>query len=129
MIANRDSRVEDRQNVKVITNPASGKPIVVPYDFDNSGIVDAAYTKLKGDDKPTYFRRREFKALCREEAEFQETFDRFRAIQPQLFDLYQSSPYLSSAAKKETLKYYKNFYKTIKKKKAMQQVFLGSCDH
>lgn len=128
MVANRDSRVEDRQNVEVITHPTGGKPVVIPYDFDNAGIVDAAYTKRAGDTKTSYYDRREFRPLCRELAEYQTVIERFEAIRPQLFALYEDSPYLDKATKKETLKYYKDFYKQIGKTSFVEEVFVGSCN-
>ena len=128
MVANRDSRVGDRQNIEVITNPTGGKPIVVPYDFDNAGIVDAGYTKRTGETKTSYYSRREFRPICRTKEEFQTVIERFEFLKPQLFALYENSPYLPQAEIKETLKYYKNFYRMIKKDKFVEEVFVGSCN-
>ncbi|MEL6590408.1 MAG: hypothetical protein AAFQ68_10020 [Bacteroidota bacterium] len=128
MIANRDFGVDIRQNIEVITGGNGGRPVVVPYDFDNSGMVDAPYTKPPGVKKSAYFTRREFKKLCREEEEFQQVFEMFMSKREEIFALYQSSPYLSAETVKESLKYYKLFYKTIKKKKAMAEIFRNGCN-
>ena len=127
MIANRDFGVAVRQNLKIITN-GSGLPVTVPYDFDWAGIVDASYTHTPGMKKSVYYSRRRFKPLCRDELEFQATFDKFRAIKDDIFEMYKTSPYLSEEKVKETLKYYKNFYRNINKAKVVQQVFVGSCN-
>lgn len=127
MIANRDFGVAARQNLKIITN-GEERPMTVPYDFDWAGMVDASYTHKTGNTKSSYYERRRFKSLCRTEAEFQASFDKFRAIKDKVFDLYEQSPYMSKDGIKETLKYYKNFYKNINKSKVVQEVFIGSCN-
>lgn len=127
MIANKDFEVEARQNLKIITN-GSDKPIVVPYDFDWAGIVEASYTIGRNDKGSVYFTRRIFKPLCRSEVEFQTAIEKINGIKEALFELYESSPYLSEDGIKTTLKYYKNFYKHINKGKTMKEVLLGSCN-
>lgn len=128
MIANRDFGVDVRQNVEVITGESGRRPVVVPYDFDNSGMVNAPYTKPPGDTKPAYVTRRDFKALCRSEEEFQTVFTMFMEKRDTIIAMYQNSPYLSPETIKESLKYYKIFYKTLKKKKAMAQIFRAACN-
>lgn len=127
MIANRDFRVSEYQNLKIITN-GSEFPVVVPYDFDWSGMVDAPYTKRKGNTKPSYEERQIFRPLCRSEEEFQAMIAEFEAKKEAIEGLYKDSPYLTSAQKKESLKYYKKFYKQLGKGKTMEEVFLAACN-
>lgn len=71
MIANLDFVVSDRQNVKIITNPEmGGRPLVVPYDFDWSGLVDASYTFQT--DRSAYEARQKYKKLCQPAAAYEE---------------------------------------------------------
>lgn len=128
MIANRDFGVDVRQNVEVITGSSGGRPVVVPYDFDNSGMVNAPYTKPPGDTKPAYFTRRDFKDLCRTDEEFQAVFTRFWTMRDTIVEMYENSPYLSPETVKESLKYYKIFYRTLKKKKSMAEIFRKACN-
>ncbi|MEM6343013.1 MAG: hypothetical protein AAF927_04000 [Bacteroidota bacterium] len=128
MIANRDFGVDIRQNVEVITGGSGGRPVVVPYDFDNSGMVNAPYTKPPGDTKSAYVTRRDFKALCRSEEEFQAVFTKFVEKRDEIIAMYENSPYLSPETVKESLKYYKIFYKTLKKKKSMAEIFRKACN-
>ncbi|MEM7654558.1 MAG: hypothetical protein AAF399_00405 [Bacteroidota bacterium] len=127
MIANRDFRVSEYQNLKIITN-GSDLPVVVPYDFDWSGMVDAPYTKRRGDTKPSYEERQMFRPLCRDEAEYQAMIQRFEEKRGAIEALYETSPYLDDAQKKESLKYYKKFYKSLGKSKTMKEVFLAACN-
>jgi hypothetical protein len=129
LIANKDFNIPMRQNLKVITNPdPKGKPIPVPYDFDWAGIVDASYTKLSGrEDEDAYEKRQVFKALCRSQEEYDVVFETFRAAQDEIWALYETSPYLEPATIKRTLKWYKSFYKQIKKEKEVQATFVEAC--
>ncbi|MEM9986104.1 MAG: hypothetical protein AAF804_13510 [Bacteroidota bacterium] len=127
MAANRDFDVRIRQNVKVISR-AEGRPVVVPYDFDWSGMINAEYTKSYTQaGGPVYKDRVRFVRLCRTEEEYEAVLDQFQAIKGDIFELYQTSPYLSKEVVKETLGYYKTFYKTSKKAKTMEEVFLKGC--
>jgi hypothetical protein len=130
MIANKDFNIPMRQNLKIITNPQpKGKPIVVPYDFDWAGIVDASYTKLTGRaDEDAYEKRQVFKPLCRSREEFEQVFEKFREVKPEVWALFETSPYLESATIKRVLKLFKGFYKDIKKEKQVQANFLDQCE-
>jgi hypothetical protein len=127
MIANRDFRVSEYQNLKIITN-GSEKPVVVPYDFDWSGMVNASYTKRSGDDKPTYDKRQIFRSLCRTEEEYETLIERFQAMRDEIEEMYETSPYLTKEVKKESLGYYSDFYKLIRKKSTMRKVLLSGCN-
>lgn len=128
MVANKDFDITIRQNVKIITQP-EGMPVVIPYDFDWAGIVDASYTKVgSAKNEEAYFTRRRFMPLCRTEAQYEATIQEFEAIRPALTQLYERSPYLSAADQKQALAYFANFYKTIRKKKTMKKVFRQACN-
>ncbi|GAB4424394.1 MAG: hypothetical protein OHK0039_41580 [Bacteroidia bacterium] len=127
MIANRDFDVQVRQNVKIITH-GEDLPIVVPYDFDWAGIVDASYTKYTDPSKPAYYQRQRFKPICRTAAEFEAAFAVFRAQQDAIFDLYKNSPYLDKDYIKETLGYLRDFYRTIDNQAKVKEKFLDACN-
>lgn len=127
MIANQDFVVADRQNVKIITNPEmGGRPIVVPYDFDWSGLVDASYTLQTS--KSAYEARQRYKKLCVSEADIEETIAIFQEKRDAIEALYEESPYLSDESVSYTLKNLKSFFKTINKSKNIQAVFLDGCN-
>ncbi|MDX2248040.1 MAG: hypothetical protein SF052_14740 [Bacteroidia bacterium] len=127
MIANRDFRIPTpSQNMKIITQ-GNAKPTPVPYDFDWSGMVDASYTKLTGEAGPTYEDRQNFKPLCRTKEEYEVIFGKLREIEDDIENLYKNSPYLDSKVIKESLKYYKDFYKTINNPKKVEEIFVQSC--
>ena len=135
MVANKDFRVNKstRKNLKVITNKElGGKPIVIPYDYDWAGIINASY--LNRGRKPLspmayYLKQRVFNPnkICRSAEEYQATIAKFQELQPAIFEMYKNSPYLDKTSIKETLKAYKNFYKFIKSPKNIESTFVGSC--
>ncbi|MDX2283081.1 MAG: hypothetical protein NW241_02925 [Bacteroidia bacterium] len=126
MISNLDFEVELRQNLKAITN-GRGKPLLAPYDFDWSGMVDAPYTKSSTAKGSAYYARRSFKPLCRTEAEYAQMLARFQAIRPQLIAIYEESPYLDKKIAAESLKYYRDFYKTASKPGFIEEVLRAGC--
>lgn len=127
MIANMDFVVADRQNVKIITNPEmGGRPIVVPYDFDWSGLVDASYTFQT--DESAYDARQKYKKLCLPQAAYEEMVLEFQSHQEEIWALYEDNPLLSEESVAYTLKNLKGFYKSLKKSKTIEEVFLKGCN-
>lgn len=127
MIANMDFVVSDRQNVKIITNPEmGGRPLVVPYDFDWSGLVDASYTFQT--DKSAYEARQKYKKLCQPASAYEEMIAEFQSKQEEVWALYEDNPYLSDESISYTLKNLKGFYKSLKKSKTLETVFLKDCN-
>ncbi|MEZ4827722.1 MAG: hypothetical protein R3C61_15780 [Bacteroidia bacterium] len=127
MIANKDFRLTTpQQNTKIITH-GNTKPLPIPYDFDWAGMVDAPYTKLTYEKGSSYETRQVFKSLCRTKEEYEVVFGKIRAVKDKIEDLYKTSPYLDPAIVKETLKYYKNFYKLIDNDKKVDEIFVQAC--
>jgi len=127
MIANKDFDVQVRQNVKIVAREDQ-PPLVIPYDFDWSGMVNAPYTKLSGESESVYEDRQRYKKLCLPEAEYQTLVDRFLAIEDQVIDMYQNSSNLTEEQKEEILGYYDSFYRTLRKRKTISQVFRKGCE-
>jgi len=127
MIANKDFDIQVRQNVKIV-DQGEEKPLVIPYDFDWSGMVNAPYTKLSDREGPVYEERQRYKKLCLSEEAYQTLLDRFLAIEDQVLALYEHSPHFSDEQKTEIMGYFKTFFKEIKKPKTITQVFRRGCE-
>lgn len=129
LIANLDFDITVRQNVEVITNPdRSGRPVVVPYDFDWSGMVDAPYTKLSFEvGESSYDKRQRYRVLCQQEEIVQAKLDHFLAQQKAIEALYRNSPYLSQATIDESVKNLRKGFKQMERAKNVAEMFLKNC--
>jgi hypothetical protein len=128
MIGNPDHSVDRLKNTKLVCFPDKS-PIPIPYDFDWSEVVDAPYTKLPGETRQSsMFKKRKFKPLCRTEEEFEAVFDHFEAEKDQIWSLYENSPWMDKEDRDYSLKYYKDFYKTIRSGRKVNSIFLSNCE-
>lgn len=130
MIGNPDHSVERFKNTKVVGSlPADQAPVPIPYDFDWSEIVDASYTKLPGETrKNSLFSKRKYKPLCRTEDEMKAAYAVFLEKKDQIMELYENSPYLDNEDKKYCFKYYKDFFKIIRREQKAKKVFISDCE-
>lgn len=87
MVGNKDWYVTSRKNIFVM-QPADStlKPYAIPYDFDLSGFVNAAYAKPEGVPVEYLAKKRIYKGLCFSDEEFTDGFDYFKSIRTQ-FDI------------------------------------------
>lgn len=127
MIANKDFDVQVRQNVKIVERSGK-KPLVIPYDFDWSGMVNAPYTKLRAETGPVYEDRQRYQPLCLSEEAYAKLIEQFEARKDKIFALYDQSPYLAEEQVKEMLGYYTQFYRTLSKRKTVREVFRKGCE-
>lgn len=127
MIGNKDFRVMDRQNVKIIETKDYKVPIVIPYDFDWAGIVDASYTQISGLKKAAKLEKRKYKGLCPSEADLNSTIDLFKNRQKDIYRQVAGFEYLDKPSKKAMLKYFRQFYKLIDKPKVKEEQFMARC--
>jgi hypothetical protein len=124
LIANNDWSVAALHNIKQFTK--TGKLfLAVPYDFDHSGIVDAPYALPPPQLEIANVRERLYRGLNYPPSVFQQVFDKFNSIKPQIYALYQGNPLLSSGYIKRTIKYLDEFYEQINDPKAVKKHFVA----
>lgn len=122
MIGNTDWSVPFLHNIKLLYE--KGKYIPVPYDFDHSGIVEAKYARPPELLDLASVRERLYRGLTYSPAVFQQVFDNFKRIKPQLYALYEGNPQLNAGYIKRTIKYLDDFYETINEPKSMKKIFV-----
>jgi hypothetical protein len=114
LIANTDWSVQFRQNIKIIQDPKTQEMFAVPYDFDFSGIVLTIYAKPAEELKMTSVRQRRYRGYCITNMEhFHKAFIPFNEMKDEIYQLYQTSPYLENSYIKSTLRYLNEFYQVI----------------
>lgn len=113
LIGNTDWSVPYRHNIRLLTVPTLKDPVPVPYDFDQSGIVDAFYARPSENIGIASVRERVYRSIGYPSALFHRVFDRFNQLKPQIYALYANNPHLDSAYVQRTLTYLDEFYAVI----------------
>lgn len=128
-IANTDWSIQYLQNMKLII--ADNKPglVAIPYDFDHAGMVYAPYAKPAEELRLSSVRERRYRGYCIEDMQvFQETFDLFNRLKPEIYALYEDNIHLDKNYIKQSLKYMDDFYETINNPKKAKKAFQYPCN-
>jgi hypothetical protein len=127
MIGNTDWSVWAQHNTILVKEDTSVVPIVVPYDFDWAGLVNAPYAV------PAEFlliptvRTRLYRGFCRPDAELQPALDEFRQSKDEIYQTCNSVPFLSEKESKKVLKYIDDFFNIIENPKKVEEEFHRKC--
>ncbi|GAB3949896.1 hypothetical protein GCM10028805_27000 [Spirosoma harenae] len=113
LIGNTDWSVPYRHNIRLLTVPTIKNPVPVPYDFDQSGIVDAFYARPSENIGTASVRERVYRSIAFSPELFHRVFERFNQLKPQVYALYTNNPHLDSVYVKRTLTYLDEFYAVI----------------
>jgi hypothetical protein len=129
MIGNTDWFSVSRKNMIILQpDDTSMAPLAVPYDFDFSGFVNAAYSI------PDYLpytmvpEKRVYKGICYKPDELVETFAFYRNIRPTLEAVIRNQQLLQASDKSYLLKYIGQFYRIIENKKLSIREFNSTCE-
>ena len=126
MIGNLDVSIITQHNVKLIQQ-RDRTLFSVPYDFDYSGMVDAAYALPPPGLKITTVRDRLYRGPCRTPAELEGFFARFHAIKPSLPQVFADIPDMDANARKRALAYLEQFYRVLARPADIKTAFLDNC--
>jgi hypothetical protein len=129
IIGNREWFINTRHNV-IIMQPAdtSMLPFPVPYDFDFSAFVNAAYTKPQGVPDSLLGKRRVFKGLCLETNEAKEIFDFYRGLRPVFDAIINKKGLLSRYNRNRIQAYLDRFYTITESNDLIKQEFMDVCE-
>jgi len=129
MIGNKDWYVTSGHNI-IIMEPddKSGKPFAVPYDFDFSGMINAAYTKAKGSPSEPSSARRQYKGLCYTMEELRDAFVFFRNLRPEFSNLIKESELIPKSDKNEMLNYIAYFYSLSRSRFMIREEIINKCE-
>jgi hypothetical protein len=128
MIGNTDWSVPANHNIKMIypRNDEKAKVLTVPYDFDNSGIVNAYYavpSEVVGTASVT---QRVYRGYKRTMPEIQKTLAIFKEKRQSINDLVNGFDLFKEKTKKDIISYLNDFYKTIESEKKVQSIFIDN---
>ena len=129
LIGNTDWWVSSRKNILLLqSRDSSSGPFAVPYDFDFSGFVNAAYTYPFRETGYSTDNRRVYKGICYTDAELKEVFEFYKGLRPVFESIINNQDLIPRYNRKEILRYLKGFYSVIDSKYLIKQNILDMCE-
>jgi len=130
MIGNTDWSVPNLHNCKVLsslnfTNSALG--MVVPYDFDYSGLVDADYAIPYEPLGLSSVRERRYVGICRTEDVFNNALKEFSAKKEAFYKVINDFQLLDEKEKAKMISYLDSFYADFDKRNSIVTNILNGC--
>jgi hypothetical protein len=128
MIGNTDWSVPNYHNIKMMRSKQDSlsQPIVVPYDFDFTGLVNAYYAIPHPDLGIEKITDRLYRGFPRTMSELQEALDIFRKKKEEIFSLVSNFEPIKKSERDLMLKYLQGFYTTIENKRQVENIFIES---
>ena len=126
MIGNTDFGVSANHNI-ILIQPAkdsTARPIVVPYDFDYAGIVDAYYAVPNEGLDIENVRQRLYRGYARSEEELNEVIAIFNKKKENIYSLVNGFDLLTEKNRKTIIDYLEDFYKTINNSNLVKTIFI-----
>jgi hypothetical protein len=126
MIGNTDFGVSANHNI-ILMRPASdstARPIVVPYDFDYAGLVDAYYAVPNEGLPIENVRQRLYRGYSRTQEELNEALAIFNKQKEKIYSLINNFDLLSEKNRKTIIDYLDDFYKTINNRNQVKSIFI-----
>ncbi|MEM1323310.1 MAG: hypothetical protein AAGG75_23795 [Bacteroidota bacterium] len=129
MIGNTDWKIDMIHNVKIMQLDENATPVVVPYDFDFSGLVNAHYARPHPDYTEIFrVRDRYYTAKqCPSEAVINQTIELFEAKKEAILELCSNFELLNKGERKDITRFIKRFYDTIEKPSRVKGAFFKAC--
>jgi len=123
MIGNTDWNLNGGHNTKYVLEEGSDTPIIIPYDFDCSGLVNAPYAIPYPNMPISDVRERYFMYRGKKQDDFSKMISTFKEKKAALYALVNDFPHLSDHAKEDVTNYIGEFYDIIEQSDWKDQVF------
>jgi hypothetical protein len=122
LIGNTDWSVGYLHNTEVFLKDSTTY-LVVPYDFDHSGLVNANYARPHPELGISSVRERLYRSINFSNNTYQKVFANFQAKKPEIIKLYTESKLIDESYRKYALNYIESFYKELDKPKKLIESF------
>jgi hypothetical protein len=130
MIGNTDWSVPSLHNTLILSQPYSDRPdlaMIVPFDFDYAGLVNAEYA-IPFETLPIKtVRERLYLAVCRDEESYKNALREFSEKKEAFYRIINDFPYLKERSKKDMINYLDNFFDGFDKRNTIVQQMLRDC--
>ena len=136
MIGNTDySNLQAREeadcchNIKLmkLVEDDSAKYIPVPYDFDNSGIINARYAVPPAFLGMKSVTQRKYRGLCIANDQLASSIPSFQQLEDEITELVETDSLLGNRMRKRVIKYLANFYSILNKPKKQERFITNAC--
>lgn len=107
---------------------AAGDPVTpIPYDFDQSGLVDAPYARPNPRFRLRSVKDRLYRGRCSNDQHLEDSLQRFRERRAKLYALIDEIEGLSPVSRTRVTSYIDDFYKVIDNPKAVERRLVKKC--
>ena len=126
MIGNTDVSVRVLHNIRTVLTP-DGKRIPIPYDFDYSGVVDAAYATPNPMLEQSTVRQRLYLGPCLSRPMLDRTVSRFTGARASLLGVYDTVPMLKPDYRAKAKTYLQGFFERVATPDGVKRAFVDGC--
>ena len=127
LVANTDWHMPNRHNMETILHPPSESVIVVPYDFDYSGLVHTTYAVPNDDIPVRTVTERYNKGYCLETGITEVTRRYFLEHRDAMIATCEELPYFDKQTRNYVLNFMEDFWQTLENEKAIKNIFARNC--
>ncbi|WP_133250119.1 hypothetical protein [Marinifilum breve] len=122
MIGNADWDVGRLHNIDVLSVSEYSIPVVVPFDFDWSGMINHSYYTLSPKIDPNAKYKRLYKGMKWSPEELEQAFTNFKELKPSFLEVISDCTYLKNKNRNKLIDYIEEFYQLINSKKDVREV-------
>lgn len=126
-VGNADWSVSALHNVKLLTREGDPFPVIVPYDFDWSGLVNARYAVPPPALNTYSVKERVFIGPCRPVYDLLRVVDAFNLRREEIYELFRRRPGLTRRSLEESLDYLDEFYDCVNDDKCLRRELVRRC--
>jgi hypothetical protein len=125
MVGNLDWSAVAGHNVELLDR--GGAAIVVPYDFDFTGVVDAPYATPPAAFQLSSVRERVYRGWCANPVLTAAALQRFRSGEEAVLTLWRETPGLADDTRRRVISYMEEFFDAIETDERANRRFLRDC--
>lgn len=129
MMGNTDWQVSKLHNIYLLKllDESDSEPYPIPFDFDYTGMVNAAYATPSPILGIESLRQRVFLGKCYSREELQNAINMFIQKKQSLYDLYKTFQQFDQVSMSESIAFLDSFYEIIKDEENWQRFFVDTC--
>lgn len=130
MIGNTDWSVPIYHNITVLYQALgenSNLGIIIPYDFDYSGLINTSYALPYEGMRIKSVLERQYLGICRSRDVYSTRLKVFPEKKEEFIRVIKEFPYMKEKTKKEMISYLETFFREMDKPNIILQKFLADC--